>query len=244
MQEGVLYIGFGENFLKEMLLSAESVKKHNKGMHITAFVDKEIDSEFIDDYEIIEVSHLRPKVDYITQTPYERTIFLDTDTIIDYNIEEMFEILGHYDFAICHDLARKRVNVSRLIPEYSKIPYAFSEVNPGVMVFRKTEKVLNFFNLWRKYFYRYFHVWPYEQPTFRVALWESRLDFYILPPEYNIRSKGNREKQRKFHHEFGPDHLTPRIYHMHVDNRINQGKYEVDSLTDALSFCKKNFMEY
>ena len=244
MQEGVLYIGFGENFLKEMLLSAESVKKHNKGMHITAFVDKEIDSEFIDDYEIIEVSHLRPKVDYITQTPYERTIFLDTDTIIDYNIEEMFEILGHYDFAICHDLARKRVNVSRLIPEYSKIPYAFSEVNPGVMVFRKTEKVLNFFNLWRKYFYRYFHVWPYEQPTFRVALWESRLDFYILPPEYNIRSKCNREKQRKFHHEFGPDHLTPRIYHMHVDNRINQGKYEVDSLTDALSFCKKNFMEY
>ena len=244
MEKGVFYIAFGENFIKEMLFSAASVKKHNPNLHITAFVDREVDSEFIDEYKIIQVSHLRPKVDYITETPYKKTIFLDTDTIIDYNIEEMFEILEHYDFAICHDLARKRENVSRIIPEYAKIPYAFSEVNPGVMVFEKTEEVVGFFELWRKYFYRYFNLWPYEQPTFRVALWESGLDFYILPPEYNIRSKGNREKQRKFHHEFGSEHLAPRIYHMHVDNRINQGTYEVASLEEALKYCQENLMEY
>ena len=244
IKKGVFYIAFGENFIKEMLFSAESVKRHNPDLHITAFVDRELDSEFIDNFEIIEVSHLRPKVDYITKTPYEKTNFLDTDTIIDHNIEEMFEILEHYDFAICHDLARKRKNVSRLIPEYSKIPYAFSEVNPGVMVFEKTDEVVEFFDLWRKYFYRYFHVWPYEQPTFRVALWESGLDFYILPPEYNIRSKGNRDKQRKFKHEFGEEHLAPRIYHMHADKRINQGEYEVESVEQALEYCKKNFMDY
>jgi hypothetical protein len=244
MEKGVLYIAFGENFVKEMLYSAESVKKHNPNLHITAFSDREIDSLFIDDYKIIEVNHIRAKVDYVAQTPYNKTIFLDSDTIVDYNIEEMFEILDHYDFAICHDLARKRKNVSRLIPEYAKIPYAFSEVNPGVMVFEKTDEVVEFFDLWKKYFYRYFSMWPYEQPTFRVALWESGLDFYILPPEYNIRSKGNRDKQRKFHHEFGADHLAPRIYHMHADNRINQGIYEVESVDDALEYCKNNLMEY
>jgi len=244
VEKGVLYIAFGENFVKEMLISAESVKKHNPNLHITAFSDREIDSLFIDDYKIIEVNHIRAKVDYVAQTPYNKTIFLDSDTIVDYNIEEMFEILDHYDFAICHDLARKRKNVSRLIPEYAKIPYAFSEVNPGVMVFEKTDEVVEFFDLWKKYFYRYFSMWPYEQPTFRVALWESGLDFYILPPEYNIRSKGNRDKQRKFHHEFGADHLAPRIYHMHADNRINQGIYEVESVDDALEYCKNNLMEY
>ena len=244
MEKGVLYIAFGENFVKEMLYSAESVKKHNPNLHITAFSDREIDSLFIDDYKIIEVNHIRAKVDYVAQTPYNKTIFLDSDTIVDYNIEEMFEILDHYDFAICHDLARKRKNVSRLIPEYAKIPYAFSEVNPGVMVFEKTDEVVEFFDLWKKYFYRYFSMWPYEQPTFRVALWESGLDFYILPPEYNIRSKGNRDKQRKFHHEFGADHLAPRIYHMHADNRINQGIYEVESVDDALEYCKNNLKEY
>ena len=112
------------------------------------------------------------------------------------------------------------------------------------MVFDKTEEVVEFFNLWKSYFYKYFQLWPYEQPTFRVALWESGLDFYVLPPEYNIRSKGNRDKQRKFNHEFGKDHLAPRIYHMHADSRINQGKYEVQSVNQALEYCKKNFMEY
>ena len=66
---------------------------------------------------------------------------------------------------------------------------------------------------------------------------------YIFPVEYNIRSKANREKQRRFHHEFGEDHLKPRIYHMHADS-INQGKYDVESLEEIFDFCKQNFMEY
>ena len=141
MKRGVFYIAFGDNFLKELALSAESVKTHCPDLHITVFSDKKINCPFIDNNEIIEVSHLRPKVDYIKMTPYEETIFLDTDTIIDYNITEMYEILDKYDFAICHDLARKRKNVSNLIPEYRKIPYSFSEVNPGVMVFKKSDGI-------------------------------------------------------------------------------------------------------
>jgi len=244
MNRGVLYIAFGDNFIEEMLFSAESVKKHCPDLHITVFADREIKSDFVDDYEIIEVKHLRPKVDYVHLSPYKQTIFLDTDTIIDYDITEMFDILKKYDFAICHDLARKRDNICHQIPEYAKIPYTFSEVNPGVMVFSKTKPVDDFFSLWRKYFYKYFNRWPYEQPTFRVALWESDLQFYIMPVEYNIRSKQNRQKQKNNHSKFGPGHMTPRIYHMHADMRINQGKYDVKSLEQALKFCKENFMEY
>lgn len=243
-KRGVLYIAFGDNFLQELLFSAESVKKHNPNLHITVFSDKPIDSDYVDQCVLINVNHLRPKVDYVHQSPYEETIFLDTDTIVDYKLTDMFGVLQKYDFAICHDLARKRENVSRLIPEYREIPYSFSEVNPGVMVFRRCDPVQNFFKLWREYFYKYFNRLPYEQPTFRVALWKSDLNFYILPVEYNIRSKGNREKQKKFHHEFGPDHLTPRIYHMHADGRINSGQYEVDSMEQALEFCKENFLEF
>ena len=56
---GVLYIVFGDNFIKEMLISAESVKKHNPNMHITAFSDKKIKSEFIDKCVQIKVSQSR-----------------------------------------------------------------------------------------------------------------------------------------------------------------------------------------
>jgi len=243
INKGVLYIAFGDNFIKEMLYSAESVKKHNPDMHITVFTDRPIDSELVDEWKLIKVRHIRAKVDYVHLSPYDQTIFLDTDTVINRDISEMFGILKKYDFAICHDLARKRKNVSNIIPEYKEIPYSFSEVNPGVMVFKNCEPVQDFFKTWRECFYKYFNGWPYEQPTFRIALWKSDLNFYILPVEYNIRSKGNREKQRKLHHEFGEEHLAPRIYHMHAD-KINQGKYNVETLEEVLDYCKENFMDY
>ena len=47
MTKGVLYIGFGANFIKEMLFSAESVKRNCPDMHITVFSDNEVDSDFV-----------------------------------------------------------------------------------------------------------------------------------------------------------------------------------------------------
>ncbi len=126
MSQGVLYIAFGDNFLKELTLSAESVKRFCPDLHITVFSDKPVESEFIDECRIIEVNHLRPKIDYIMHAPYERTLFLDTDTIIDYDISDMFDILDNFDIALAHDLARKRKKYSDTIPEYGEIPYSFS----------------------------------------------------------------------------------------------------------------------
>jgi hypothetical protein len=114
-------------------------------------------------------------------------------------------------------------------------------------VFKKNEKVLKLFKNWREYFYHYYRYCPWDQASFRISLWKAiqeGLQFYVFPVEYNIRSKANREKQRTFHHEFGEEHLAPRIYHMHADTRINKGTYEVESLEEALQHCKENFMEY
>tara|TARA_R100000030_G_scaffold81206_1_gene63932 strand:- start:342 stop:1085 length:744 start_codon:yes stop_codon:yes gene_type:complete len=247
MNRGVIYIAFGKNFVKEMLISAESVKKHNPNLHITAFIDQGVDSPFVDEVKIISAKHLRPKIDYIDQTPYEQTLFLDTDTIIDRNIEDMYDLLDNFDLAGTHDLARKRIKYSNVMPEYRDIPYAFSEINTGVLVFNSSEKVMNLWKEWRKNFYRYYNYCPWDQASFRFSLWQAiqgGLKFYVFPVEYNIRSKANREKQRKFHHEFGEEHLAPRIYHMHADTRINQGTYEIESLDEALAICKQNFMEY
>lgn len=248
MKRGVLYIVFGENFVKEMLFSAESVKKHNPELHITAFCDKPVESEFIDDVRIINVGHLRPKIDYIHQSPYDQTLFLDTDTIITYDISDMFDLLEVHDMALVHDLARKRLKYAKTIPEYENIPYAFSELNTGVIVFSDNEKTKALFKRWKDNFYKYQKYSPWDQPTFRISLWETikedNLSLYVMPVEYNIRSKANREKQRRFHHEFGEAHLHPRIFHMHADTRINQGTYEIKTMDEALEIMKKNFMEY
>ena len=78
---GVLYIAFNEPFIKEALISAESVKKNCPDLPVTFFSDRLVDSEFVDECRVISVNHIRAKVDYVDQTPYDETIFLDTDTI-------------------------------------------------------------------------------------------------------------------------------------------------------------------
>ena len=59
MKRGVLYIVFGDNFIKEMKFSAESVKKYNPDLHITVFSDKKFDCEYVDEIRKIEVKHLK-----------------------------------------------------------------------------------------------------------------------------------------------------------------------------------------
>jgi hypothetical protein len=231
MSKGVLYICHGKEYINEGLISAESVKKFCPDLHITFFCDMEFESEFVDNITIISPTCQRSKVDYIYDSPYDETLFLDTDVIIDYPIYDIFDILNRFELGICHDLARKRLKYSRVIPEYSGIPYSFSEVNTGIIIFKKCPHTEELFSFWKKYHKKYLNHCPWDQPSFRVSLWKSNVRFCIMPIEYNIRSISNRQKQDRCHHEFGSEHLTPRIYHMH---------HHCDNLVDALESCKKN----
>ncbi|WP_342607900.1 putative nucleotide-diphospho-sugar transferase [Vibrio tritonius] len=238
--QGVLYIAFGDLYIKEAIVSAESVKQYNPNLHITLMCDNNIDSKYIDNVVLINATHIRAKVDYIDQTPYEQTIFLDSDTIIDHSLDDLFQLLDKYDFCIAHDYARKRQNIADIIPEYANIPYAFSEVNPGVIAFKNNDNVKGFFNKWRDLFYKYHDVMIYEQPTFRVALWEAEMKLYILPPEFNARSKDCRNKSKKLKERFGNRHLEPRIYHLHANKNISQGIFKYEDYKKCLKICKKN----
>lgn len=243
-ERGIVYIVRGKNFVKEALLSVHSLRKFCPDIPVTIFSDIEFQSDLVQNVVLIDKGQIRPKVDCIMDTPYKEAIFLDSDTIIDHDITEMFRILDKYEFAIAHDLGRKRKKISKLLPEYKAVPYEFPECNTGVFVFKNNDRVQNLFKKWNEIFYKYYDKFQWDQASFRCALWEVDLNLYILPPEYNIRSKMNREKQDRFHHEFGEEHLKPRIYHMHVDNRINQGTYEVKSVDEALKYCVKHHMPY
>lgn len=243
MNKGVIYTVYnavGDQFFKELSVSVESFRKFHPDLHITCFSDMKPDKLLqlvpgINKCIQIDCKILRAKVDVLKHSPYEKTLYLDSDTVFDYNIYDIFDMLDEYELVIAHCLARKREKYSKVIPEYKNIPYAFSEVNTGVMGFKKCDNIDKLLNLWPKYYRKYYNVCPYDQPTFRVSLWESKAKLYILPPEYNARSKQNRQKQRTFHHEFGEDHLKERILHMH---------HKQDTLDNALQHCLENYLEY
>lgn len=240
MTKGVLYIFYGDpKYKNEAIVSAQSLKKFCSDIHITAFSDAKFESQYFDDVVLVKPTGVRSKVDYIWDSPYEETLFLDSDVIINRDISDLFSILVKFDLGVAHDLARKREKYSKMMPEYKAIPYSFSEVNTGVISFKKNERTRELFELWKKYYGRYqkrlFSSCPWDQPSFRISLWKSSASFYIFPQEYNIRSLANREKQNKFHHEFGEEHLAPRIYHMH---------HTQNNLEDALRYCIENAQPY
>ena len=247
---GFLYIAFGNAFTAEALLSIESLKKHNPNCKVALYTDapEKISEEkikMIDVLTAIKPRHIRAKVDFISLTPFERTLYLDSDTVIVRNIEDIFECLDRFDVLVTHDYARKREKYSNVVPEYKKIPYSFSEVNGGVMAFAANERTERFLNLWKEYFYKYFQQTNgWDQVSLRVSLWESEVSINHMPFEYNIRSHANREKQDRFHDQFGEEHMSPRIYHMHYDNEIHHGKFKIETLEELEKIVKDKAVWY
>ena len=114
MNKGILYIAFGDAFTKEALLSAESLKRYMPDTPVALFTNKEIESPFVDIVKVVKIKHSRSKVDLVAETPFEKTIYLDSDTLIVRDISDMFEILDRFDVGFNHDYARKREKYSKI----------------------------------------------------------------------------------------------------------------------------------
>jgi hypothetical protein len=124
------------------------------------------------------------KIEAFLQTPFERTLFVDTDTYFCAACWDVFEMLEKFDLLVAHDPSR-----GFFLMREKDIPAAFPELNTGVLAFNLNDRVRPLFKRWL-----FLHDleenrsrYPHDQPTFRRALFESSLRFSILPPEYNAR---------------------------------------------------------
>jgi hypothetical protein len=234
-QNGFLYIVTGEGYAKECLFSIKSLKKHNNEK-ICVFSEEKYRSMFeqeCDYFFSINSKLHRPKVEYISQSPFKNTVYLDSDTFINENISDLFQLLNKYDFGGAFCNSRKRENYSKLILKYKNIPYSFSEINTGVMIFNNSIKVKKFFKRWKDYYYKYMLLTSgWDQPSFRVALWESKVNFCHLPAEYNVRPKSVYKKVKNNKKTLGQLHMVPRIYHCHYSPEVHQGKFEIKTLSE------------
>jgi len=215
LKNGILYIAFGGHKLadhtKEVVCSAESVKKMHPDLHITLFTNNHMESgsDHFDEIVQVPIGGERVKQELLYNSPYESTLYLDTDTMIVNPIGGIFDLMGRFDIAATIDHVRKAQKVSDIYPDYASIPDGFSEYGGGVILFRKSDAVEKFFEVWRKNY----SIWQEasgrdnDQPSFRVSLWEcSDLKVHTLPPEFNIRTQEKRDKIKN---------IVPRIFHWH-----------------------------
>ena len=116
-EKGFLYIAFGDSFTKEALMSIKSLKRFNSEP-VALFTDSEKTAEMdglVDVYAKIQPTHTRAKVDFVGETPFSKTVYLDSDTVVVRNISDMFDILERFDVGFTNDYARKRTKYSKIV---------------------------------------------------------------------------------------------------------------------------------
>ena len=233
---GFIYIVFGNSFNREANYSIQSLLNKNKNSKVALFTDdinsfNNIESEKLIKY-LIKPEHIRAKVDFISESPFQNSIYLDSDTFILQNIEDVFDCFSRDDVLVTRCFERERENYNH-IKEYKAIPYGFSEVNGGFLGFKKNAVTDEFFKLWKKYFYKYKkNTSGWDQVSLRIALWQSKVRLNFLPYEYNTRSIENRIKLLNNKKILGENHLEPKVFHMHYNSEVHNNEFKINNIEE------------
>ncbi len=206
---GFLFIATGKKYIKAAVRAAVSCKLHSPDIPIHLFANwQDFDFDFMNSsYPFSSVGkitepHRRSKIDYLSQTPFERTLYFDSDIALNADVRDVFQILDRFDVALCH--AHRRNTTLRLQPWKVELPISFPQFNSGVFAYRKTTEVINFLERWVVAYKE--AGFPQDQRTLRELLWESDLRIATLPPEYNVRYmkyhilRSNKEAKTKIFH--------------------------------------------
>jgi hypothetical protein len=211
---GVIYAVTGEKYLSEVHTSLRSIKKTNPNIPITVFSDIRPDEEFLkyDNINYVDITgtefQKRPKVTCLRETPYEKTIYLDSDTYVQENLEELFRFLNGFDL-VCwnsgnnYESNRKYIqdkefpgNISNE-QEFRKrfeitTPRIMPDYNTGVIVYRMNDNVAEMLANWESIYRKHITLdipgYYHDEPAFRQAVFEADVKACgALPAECNCR---------------------------------------------------------
>jgi hypothetical protein len=205
MNQGVMYIATGQTYIEEGLKSIASLKAATPSAHVTLFCDAPVTSPCVDN--VVRVNGSGPpdptdtlnakvsrtkggmfnKVFYMSNSPYERTIYLDTDTYVVSDISDLFPLLDRFDIAAAHAPYRSPHTMAQR-KKSQRIPASFVVMNTGVVAFKKSPRMEAFFSAWMRSYEEDVTALEYnDQTSFREALYDSDLRIATLTPEYNYR---------------------------------------------------------
>jgi hypothetical protein len=194
---GIVYSVSGEGYLTEALNSARSSLRFNRVPHlIFSDLDRSLPST---NGELLSIRLYDPtgdpfadKITNLEASPFQRSIFLDSDTHVTGDLLPLLELLEHFDMA------------AALAPGYRgredpEVPVSFYEFNVGVLSWRSNEATASFFTDWLATYSKMTLERPfptieeryggYEQPAFRRCSWRSETRICTLGPEYNYRPR-------------------------------------------------------
>ncbi|NJL54800.1 hypothetical protein HC928_06120 [bacterium] len=148
MKNGVIYIATGKKkYIDEAIFSAKSLSKYCPNIPITIFTDYDADlGKPFESVKIIsnDMNPMKLKVKCLCESPYQNTVFLDSDTEVRDSIYELFDFLDDFDMALASFPKLDRSHIPSRIIEYEQ-PNLF---NTGVICFKQSPAQGKFFKSW------------------------------------------------------------------------------------------------
>lgn len=224
---GILYCAVGSKYEKQAIHSYSTALKLNTSLKASIYTDIKTSEKLWDN--IMDVKYTSPinfenqmvhKLDAILSTPYEQTLFLDTDTMVLDDLSELFLLLEKYDIVLCHGHNRnQRYNEIQNATSDSgeplflnTIPYCFAPLQSGLILYNKHSTIKFFQEVRSLYLSRGYYD---DQAVIRELLWTSRIQFYILPPEYNFNSLSYMKKLQSSQFRIA----SPKLFHYTLNKR-------------------------
>lgn len=185
---GVIYYAAGPEYVEQALRSAESLQRHND-LSVTIYTDQSVDSPHVDSVVTISPGEypFYDRINYFKQTPYDKTLYLDTDTYVAGDLAPVFEILDRFEVAAAFNESRNTVAAHTKFKTVDiDVPDAFPEYQCGVIGYQNTEAVQELFDDWQARYEPYRAENVLDQPHFREALYNNQIVVGTLPTEYNV----------------------------------------------------------
>jgi hypothetical protein len=191
--EGIVYSGTGDFYIAEAIRSARSSLRHNKLPHVI------FSSTDVDGGEGLSISRFEPsgnpyrdKIANMRRSPFERTIYLDSDTFVVDEIGHVMGLLARYDMAVAFAPGYRGL-------EDPEVPKAFYEFNTGVLAWRSSDRMSAFLQDWEETYAAWLEEEAFpgarkassgrraDQPAFRRCAWKHDVHVFALGQEYNFR---------------------------------------------------------
>ena len=188
---------------EDVLLSAESVKKHAPDVDVMLVSPRRqitflVENDMIDEAMIVPEhgsSNWRLASTFYTMTAlntiftlgYKKLIYMDYQTRVCAPIEDIFDMLDYFEFMGVHAPDRYSANTVHDIPD------AFPEIALGMNPMRNTNSVRLMWSDMYEWFTAHEEVYGHNvQGVLRDILWkyawcDGGPRLYVLPPEYGLK---------------------------------------------------------
>jgi len=191
--QGVFYIAIGEDFVLEGRKSALAVRQTMPEVSITLLTNIKRKFDVFDNIIYVDDSNqgFDHKIKYMSRSPYERTLYLDTDTHLTESVSELFAILDEFDLSISfspYRAYREALKTEEGELQIKDLPECFPQYNTGVISFVNNERVKDLFDSWWKISQSdEAKIHSNDQMSFMEALYRSQVKYLTIPQEYNFR---------------------------------------------------------